>query len=59
MLGGEQVMGGSGTASSAAGLSASESSSSGRPTPIALVPNVATPQSRLLSLQVNIVVIAK
>ncbi|XP_015520083.2 uncharacterized protein LOC107224519 isoform X1 [Neodiprion lecontei] len=46
-----QVMGGSGTAASAVGVLGSEGSSSGRPTPIALVPNIATPQSRLLSLQ--------
>lgn len=46
-------MGGSGTVASAVGVSGSEGSSSGRPTPIALVPNIATPQSRLLSLQVN------
>ncbi|KAK0085695.1 hypothetical protein PV325_004578 [Microctonus aethiopoides] len=47
-----QVMGGSGTVTSAiSGVSSSSCGSSGRPTPIALVSNVIDSQSRLSSLQ--------
>ncbi|XP_034940255.1 MOG interacting and ectopic P-granules protein 1 isoform X2 [Chelonus insularis] len=46
-----QVVGGSGTVTSASGVSSSSCGSSGRPTPIALVSNVIDSQSRLSSLQ--------
>lgn len=52
-VGGEQVVGGSGTVISAlSGVSSSSSGSSGRP--VTLVPNVNESQSRLLSSQVII-----
>lgn len=48
------MVGGSGTVMSAvSGVSSSSGSSSGQPTPIALVPNVIDSLSRLSSSQVN------